>query len=50
MSSSGKRFRRTNAQLEATWVRVEGEKRAEEDRRLVRREIKEDITQHTNTP
>jgi hypothetical protein len=38
MSSSGKRFRRTNAQLEATWVRVEGEKRAEEDRRQVRRE------------
>jgi hypothetical protein len=38
MSSSGKRFRRTNAQLEAAGVRVEGEKRAEEDRRLVRRD------------
>jgi hypothetical protein len=38
MSSSGKRFRRTNAQLEATGVGVEGEKRAEDDRGLVRRE------------
>jgi hypothetical protein len=36
--SSGKRFRRTNAQLEADGVRVQGEKRAEEDRRQVRRD------------
>jgi hypothetical protein len=34
----GKRFRRTNAQLEAAGVRVEGEKRAEEDSRLVMRD------------
>jgi hypothetical protein len=38
MSSLVKRFRRTNAQLEASGVRIEGEKRAEEDRRQVIRE------------
>jgi hypothetical protein len=38
MSSLGKIFRRTTAQLEADGVRVEGEKRAEEDRSLVRRD------------
>jgi hypothetical protein len=39
MSSSGKRVRMKNSQLEADGARVEGEKRAEEDRRQVRREI-----------
>jgi hypothetical protein len=38
MSSLGKRFRRTNDQLEVAGVRVEGENRDEEDRRLLRRE------------
>jgi hypothetical protein len=38
MSSSGKRVRRTNAQLEAAGARVEGKKRAEEDRKQVGRE------------
>jgi hypothetical protein len=38
MSSSGKRVRRTNAQLEAAVARVEVERRAEEDRRQVRRD------------